>query len=79
MNKMSIADKKKEKYEILVQLTNQVSKNYKDPALIEENLNSLRIIIECFIWADQQKQSFITVNIIRCSLSWIFWDSSSSF
>ena len=64
MNKMSVADKKKDKYEILVQLTNQVSKNYKNPALIEENLNSLRIIIECFIWADQQKQSFITVPLI---------------
>jgi hypothetical protein len=79
MKKSSIEDKKKEKYEILVQLTNQVSKNYKNADMVEENLNSLRIIIECFIWADQQKQSFITVVLIRSLSNSIFWDCLFNF
>jgi hypothetical protein len=54
--------KRKEKYNTIVDLTNEIHENYKDSSLVEENLKKLQTIIECLIWADQKKQPFVEVK-----------------
>lgn len=49
------------KHETIVRLTHELNENYKSADDFEENMDNLRVLIECFIWADQKKLSFVEV------------------